>query len=65
MAKTINWISEKEASEKLGYKPRTLRKYVKGGKFNIAISSITGRKYHYSETDIIRLQNQFSNQKAS
>lgn len=63
MAK-VNWLDEQTAAEKLGYKPRTLRKYVKGGKFKIAFSTITGRKFHYSETDIIRLQNQNSNLKA-
>lgn len=63
MAK-VNWLDEETAAKRLGYKPRYLRAICKSGKLKIAFSTITGRKFHYSETDIIRLQEKNSTKTA-
>ncbi len=55
-----NWIDEEQAAKMVNRKPRTLRKLVKSGKLKIAYSAPLGRKFHYLESDIIKLfkQNQ-------
>lgn len=55
-----NWIFEKEAAEKMGIKPDTLRRLVKKGKWNIAITAPNGRNFQYLERDLNRVLNQFS-----
>lgn len=52
MKTRTEWISEQQASDILGYKPRTLRQYVKGAKLDISYTSINGRRYKYSKSDI-------------
>lgn len=47
-----NWIPEEQAAEKLGYKPYTLRRYVKSGKLDISYTSLRGRKFQYDEKSI-------------
>lgn len=58
MAKKITWISEKEAAEKLGYQPETLRRYCKGFKLPISYTHVNGRSFKYSEQDIEKMLNQ-------
>lgn len=53
--KKVEWISEKEAAEKLQRKERTIRTLVKSGKWPIAYSSLNGRRYHYDLKGIERL----------
>jgi predicted site-specific integrase-resolvase len=50
-----DWVKESEAAEKLGYKPATLRRYVKRGSLNIAYTTLRGRRFQYNMTDIDRL----------
>lgn len=55
MAKKINWISEQQAAQKLGYQAETLRRYCKSGKLSISFTHLNGRNFKYSEQDIERL----------
>ena len=59
MSKPI-WISEKEAAERLGRKPETIRKLVKSGKWQINFSAINNRRYHYDLKGIEKLMLQNS-----
>jgi uncharacterized protein YjcR len=52
---TIHWMPEKDAAAMLGLKPQTLRKYVKTGKWSIALSRLSERCYLYSKGDIDNL----------
>jgi hypothetical protein len=51
----VNWIHEKQAAAKIGYRPRVLRMYVKSGKLNIAYTNLNGRSFQYNEKDIDKL----------
>ena len=51
------WINEKEAAEKLGYKPDTLRRYVKSGKLDISFTTVRGKKFQYDEKGIDKVLN--------
>lgn len=57
-----NWIKEKEAAEKLGFTPRTLRRKVMGKKkykaLSITYTNVSGRNYFYDENDINKILNQ-------
>ena len=58
MPKKINWLTEKQASEKLNRHPRYLRSLVKIGKVNISYrKGLNGRDYEYSEGDIEEIKN--------
>jgi hypothetical protein len=46
MAKQI-WISEKEASEFMNRKPRTIRAKVKRGEWDVSYRTLSGRSYEY------------------
>lgn len=52
MAKQRDWIDEKEAAKLMGYKPETLRKYVKKGRLRITYSAFRQRNYQYDRNDI-------------
>ena len=52
MSKKPTWISEKEAAELLGYKPYTVRIYVKAGKLPVNYYTRKGRCYQYDRNDI-------------
>jgi predicted site-specific integrase-resolvase len=52
MSKKITWIDEKQAAERMGYQPETLRRYCKSGKLPISFTSVKGRSFKYSEKDI-------------
>lgn len=52
MAKSNKWLIEREAAERLGYKPEVLRRYCKTGKLFISFTHLNGRKFRYSEQDI-------------
>ncbi|HYH15271.1 MAG TPA: helix-turn-helix domain-containing protein [Flavisolibacter sp.] len=47
-----NWLTEKEAAEKLHRAPRTLRELVKSGAWPIRYTSLNGRNYMYEEKSI-------------
>lgn len=51
--KKPNWISEEEAAQLLGYKPKTLRKYINLGRItNISYVRLNRRKVSYNKVDI-------------
>lgn len=56
-----NWLKESEAAERLGYKPETLRKKVKGQlpRFPVRVTytNIHGKRWQYSEKDIMAVLN--------
>jgi len=52
---TTSWLSEKDAASKIQRQPRTLRKKVKSGAWNVAYRHINNRFFQYSEKDIERL----------
>jgi predicted site-specific integrase-resolvase len=51
------WIPEKEAAAKLGYSPKTLRRYCKSGKLAISYTHINRRNYHYDLKGIEKIFN--------
>jgi predicted site-specific integrase-resolvase len=55
MKKGPTWLHEKQAAEKIGYKPETLRKYVKKGRLNVAFTNLNGRRFQYCEEDLDKL----------
>jgi DNA-binding transcriptional MerR regulator len=59
MAK-VEWIEEKEAARLVNRKPRTLRVYVKSGKWPVAYSALNNRRYHYDLRGIEKLMLQHS-----
>lgn len=58
---SVQWIDEKTAAEKVNRKPRTLRKLVLSGKWNINYTAPNGRTYQYDEKSIDQLLRSFSN----
>lgn len=50
----MQWLTEKEASEMLLRKPRTLRAKVKNAVWPITYTAVEGRKYQYSKNDVER-----------
>lgn len=48
------WVKEDLAAEMLGYKPRTLRKAVKDGSINIAVTNTNGRNWQYNRKGILQ-----------
>jgi hypothetical protein len=52
MAKQIQWLEEKEAAQIVKRKPRTLRKLVKAGTWNVLYTHLNGRSYCYDEKGI-------------
>jgi hypothetical protein len=46
------WIGEQEAATMLGYKPLTVRRYVKAGKLPVDYYTRTKRVYLYDRNDI-------------
>lgn len=52
------WLNEKAAAERIGYKPETLRRYVKAGKLKITFTHLNGRNFKYLERDIIKVFNE-------
>jgi hypothetical protein len=53
MAKPINWITEIEAMELLGYKKNeTLRKYCKQRTIPVNMAKLSRSHFVYSKTDI-------------
>lgn len=53
-----NWIPETEAAKMVCRRPRTLRKLVTSGKWSIKFTTLNGRSYQYSESDIKKLLEQ-------
>lgn len=51
----VNWLKEEVAAEKIGYRPRVLRRHVKAGRLNIAYTNLNGRAFQYLERDIDRV----------
>lgn len=49
------YITEKQASELTGYKPRTLRKKVVSGFFRVDYRTIGGRKFQYKKADLEKI----------
>lgn len=47
-----NWLTEKEAADYVSRKPRTLRKKVKAGTWNIKIRTVNGRSFQYWAKDL-------------
>jgi hypothetical protein len=52
MAKSIQWIPESEAAKLVNRKPRTLRRLVKKGTWNVTYTTLNGRSYCYDEKGI-------------
>lgn len=52
------WIPEVAAAQKIGYQPKTLRRYAKSGRLDISFTHINGRRFQYNEKDIEKLLNQ-------
>lgn len=52
MAKSINWLPEKEAARIVGKAPRTLRRLVKAGTWNVSYTTLNNRNYMYDEKGI-------------
>jgi hypothetical protein len=50
-----NWLPEDQAAKKIDRAPRTLRRYVKKGTWNVAYKTLNGRSFHYNERDLERL----------
>jgi hypothetical protein len=50
-----NWLPEAEAAKKINRQPRTLRKKVKSGAWNVAYRAINNRFFQYNEKDLERL----------
>jgi predicted site-specific integrase-resolvase len=51
--KKPTWISEEEAAQLLGYKPKTLRKYINLGRITyISYVRLNRRKVSYNKVDI-------------
>lgn len=42
-----DWISEKEAAQKIGISPETLRRYAKSGKLNVSYTHFNNRNFQY------------------
>lgn len=54
----MNWISEKDAAEKLGFKSLLrFRRNVKERKIPLAYRSTNGRKFQYTDESIKKYQN--------
>jgi predicted site-specific integrase-resolvase len=47
------WISESEAAEQMGYKPKTLRRYAQTGKLSIAFTKVNYKTVEYNRLDIV------------
>jgi hypothetical protein len=60
MSKSVQWIPEKEAAQKVNRRPYTLRRLVKSGKWPIAYTAPNQRGYQYNLKDIDRLLESFS-----
>lgn len=58
MAKSIQWLTEAEAAKLVNRHPRTLRKLVKAGTWNVTYTTLNGRSYCYDEKGIRELFNQ-------
>lgn len=52
-----NWLNEQDAAKLINRKPRTLRKKVKAGTWNVAYRTIEGRCFQYAEKDLEKLYN--------
>ena len=55
MARQIQWIKESEAAKMVNRKPRTLRKLVVAGTWNVTYTTLNGRSYCYDEKGIQEL----------
>lgn len=56
----MNWIDEKTFARMVCRKPRTVRRLVKNGIWDIPYSAPNGRTYQYSEQGINKLLLKFS-----
>jgi len=52
MSQKVNWISEAEAAQKMGYKPAVLRRYARTGKVKIAYTRVNYKTYEYCQNSI-------------
>jgi predicted site-specific integrase-resolvase len=53
--KKADWINERQAAERLGYQPETLRRYCKSGKLAISFTHVRNRNFQYDQRDIEKL----------
>jgi hypothetical protein len=53
-ARKQNWISEREAAQRLFRNPTSLRRLARSGDLPVSYKSIKGRFYKYNEADILR-----------
>lgn len=51
----MTWVKEQKAAEMVNRKPRTLRKNVLSGKWNIPATAPNGRGYMYSKEALEKL----------
>lgn len=56
----MTWIKEKDLAEMLGRNPRTVRRLVKSGTWNIPYSAPNGRRYLYSKKGVDQFLNNHS-----
>lgn len=60
-SKKYDFIPEPEAAKMIGYKPSTLRRYVRSGKLDIVFTHINQRRFQYDRLGIQKLLVQNSN----
>jgi DNA-binding transcriptional MerR regulator len=48
----VNWISENEAAKLMNYQPKTLRRYAREGRLQIAYTKVNYKTYEYNQYDI-------------
>jgi predicted site-specific integrase-resolvase len=48
----VIWIPEDDAAKLMGYRPKTLRRYVQNGKLTIGFTKVNHKTFEYSQTDI-------------
>lgn len=57
----IRWIDEQTAAELIGFKPYTLRRYVKSGRLKVIYTHVNMRRYKYNRLDIEKMLMENSN----
>jgi len=55
-AKSEEWLTEKEAANMLGWKPRTLRTKAKSGIIPIQFQSRQGRNFIYNKDQVLKFK---------